>query len=151
MLLFAAVLSAVCVLGCRAVHSLSSLLCSVLRCAVLVRLRSAVCLVCAVSCAWCFVALLCVVLFPAALCCAAARCAVSSSCLSCSAVAFGVGGLLPCCVVRVPLRSHSPLVPCSPVLCPVALCFRVVPWCPVLLPCLVCCLCLFAFSSLKNH
>ena len=50
--LFAAVLCAVCVLGCCAVRFLSSPPCAVLGCAVLVQLRRAVCLVCAVCDAW---------------------------------------------------------------------------------------------------
>ena len=62
-LLFAAVLCAVCVLGCRAVLSLSSRLRAVLCFAVLVRLRCAVRVVRAVAGAWCCGALLCVVLF----------------------------------------------------------------------------------------
>ena len=45
--------SAVCVLGCRAVCSLSSPPCAMLCCAVLVPLRCAVRVICAVSGAWC--------------------------------------------------------------------------------------------------
>ena len=45
--------SAVCVLGCRAVYSLSSPPCAVLCCAVLVPFRCAVRVVCAVSGGWC--------------------------------------------------------------------------------------------------
>ena len=51
-LLFVAVLCALCVLGCCAVCSLPSPRCAMLCCAVLVRVRCADCLVCAVSGAW---------------------------------------------------------------------------------------------------
>ena len=148
---FAAVLCAVCVPGCCAVCSLSSLLCAVLRCAVLVRLRRAVCLLCAVSGAWCCGALLSVVPLPVVLCCAAACRAVSSCGLLCCAAALGVGGWLACCVLRVARRPCSPLVPCFPVLWPVVMCFHMVTWCAVLLRYLVCPLCLLAFFSLKNN
>ena len=112
---FAAVLCAACVLGCRAVHSLSSPLCAELRCAVLVRLRRAVCLVCAVSVAWCRGSLLCVVLAPSGVlwCSVALRCvwcAVLLRAMPCSAVSRGV---VLQTSVRVPL--------CGPAL----------PWCPV--------------------
>ena len=63
-LLFAALLCAVCVPGCCAVRSLSSPLCAVLCFAVLVRSRCAVPVVRAVAGAWCCAALLYVVLFP---------------------------------------------------------------------------------------
>ena len=63
-LLFAALLCAVCVPGRCAVRSLSSLLCAVLCFAVLVHLRCAVRVVRAVAGAWCCGALLCVVLCP---------------------------------------------------------------------------------------
>ena len=98
-LLFAALLRAVCVLGCRAVRSLSSPLCAVLCSVVLVRLRRAVCVVRAVAGAWCCGALLCVALFPLVFCGAVLGLAARGCLL---AVCFGVGvpvwprGLVPC-------------------------------------------------------
>ena len=70
-LLFATVLCAVCVLGCCAVRCLSSPPCGVLHRAVLVLLHCALCLVCAVSDAWCCCALLPAVRFfcGVVLCC----------------------------------------------------------------------------------
>ena len=59
LLFFAAVLCALCVLGCRSMRSLSSQLCAVLCCPVLVRLRCAVRVVCAVAGTWCCGALQC--------------------------------------------------------------------------------------------
>ena len=85
MLLFAALLSAVCVLGCCAVHSLSSPLCAVLCFAVLVRLRCAVRVVRAVAGARCCGVLPCVMLFPL-LYCGAVLGLVARGCL-----------LVPCC------------------------------------------------------
>ena len=84
-LLFAALLCAVCVPGCCAVRSLSPLLCAVLWFTVLVRLRCAVRVVRAVAGAWCCGALLCVVLFPL-VCCGAVLGLVARGCL-----------LVPCC------------------------------------------------------
>ena len=84
-LLFAALLCAVCVLGCCAVCSLSSSLCVVLCFAVLVRLRCAVRVVRAVAGARCCGALPCVVLFPF-VCCGAVLGLVARGCL-----------LVPCC------------------------------------------------------
>ena len=84
-LLFAALLCAVCVLGCFAVRSLSSPLCAVLCFAVLVRLRCAVRVVRAVAGARCCGALPCVVLFPL-VCCGAVLGLVARGCL-----------LVPCC------------------------------------------------------
>ena len=84
-LLFAALLCAVCVLGCCAVRSLSSLLCAMLGFAVLVRLCCAVHVVRAVAGARCCGALLCVVLFPL-VCCGAVLGLVAPGCL-----------LVPCC------------------------------------------------------
>ena len=150
-LLFATVLFVVCVLGCRAVRSLSSPPCVMLRCAVLVRLRGPVCLVCVVSGAWCCRVLLSVVRLPAVLCCVVAHYAASSCGLLWCAAASSAGGWLPCCAVQVPLRPCSLLVPCSPVLCPMVYCCRVVPWCPVLLHCLFSCLCWLAPTYFKNH
>ena len=84
-LLFAALLCAVCVLGCCAVRSLSSPLCAVLCFAVLVRLRCAVRVVRVVAGVWCCGALPCVVLFPL-VCCGAVLGLVARGCL-----------LVPCC------------------------------------------------------
>ena len=83
--LFAALLCAVCVLGCCAVRSLSSPLCAVLCFAVLVRLCCAVRVVRAVAGAWCCGVLLCVVVFPL-VCCGAVLGLVARGCL-----------LVPCC------------------------------------------------------
>ena len=89
-LLFVALLCAVCVLGCCAVRSLSSLLCALLCFSVLVRLRCAVRVVHAVAGAWCCGALLCVVLFSL-VCCGAVLGLVARGCL-----------LVPCFGVGVP-------------------------------------------------
>ena len=83
--LFAALLCAVCVLGCCAVRSLSSQLCAVLCFAQLVRLRCAVRVVRAVAGAWCCGVPLCVVVFPL-VCCGAVLGLVARGCL-----------LVPCC------------------------------------------------------
>ena len=135
-LLFAAVLGAVCVLLCPAVCSLSSPLCAVKCCTVLVHLRRAVCFVGAVAASRYSGALQCVVLFPlgfcggmprcavgCVLCWAAARCALSWCGLLCCAGTFCVGVHAWCGFL---LRPFPPFVPCSPVLCPVVLCFPVV-------------------------
>ena len=110
-LLFAAVLCAVCVLGCGAVRSLSSPLCAVRCCAVLVRLRCAVCVVCAVAGAWC--------------------CAVSLGVLWCTAGSGGPwlssGGVFRCCRHCLAAWPASlwlvrfAVVPCLPVSCSVLL------------------------------
>ena len=84
-LLFAALLCAVCVLGCCAVRSLSSPLCAVLCFAVLMPLRCAVRVVRAVAGARCCGALPCVVLFPL-VCCGAVLRLVARGCM-----------LVPCC------------------------------------------------------
>ena len=84
-LLFAALLCAVCVLGCCAVRFLFSPLCVVLCFDVLVRLRCAVPVVRAVAGARCCGALPCVVLFPL-VCCGAVLGLVARGCL-----------LVPCC------------------------------------------------------
>ena len=84
-LLFAALLCAVCVLGCCAVCSLSSPLCAVLWFTVLVRLRCAARVVRAVAGARCCGALPCVVLFPL-VCYGAVLGLVARCCL-----------LVPCC------------------------------------------------------
>ena len=84
-LLFAALLCVVCLLGCCAVRSLSSPLCTVPCFAVLVRLRCAVRVVRAVAGAWCCGALPCVVLFPL-VCCGSVLGLVARGCL-----------LVPCC------------------------------------------------------
>ena len=119
-LLFAALLFAVCVPGCCAVCSLSSPLCAVLCFAVLVRLRCAVRVVRAVAGAWCCGALLCVlcvVLFPL-VCCGALLGLVARGCL-----------LVACCGVGVPVcpRGLLPCGWCDVVPCPASLC-RVL-WC----------------------
>ena len=88
-LLFAALLCAVCVLGCCSVRSLSSPLCAVLCFAVLVRLRCAIRVVRAVAGAWCCGALPCVVLFDL-VCCGAVLGLVARRCL-----------LVPCCGARL--------------------------------------------------
>ena len=99
MLLFAALLCAVCVPGCCAVRSLCSLLCAVLCFAVLVRLRCAVCVVRAVAGTWCCGALLCVLLFPL-VCCGAVLGLVARGSLLVGFFCVGVPvwqrGLLPC-------------------------------------------------------
>ena len=83
----------------RAVCSLSSVLCVVLRCAELVRLRCAVCVVCAGAGGWCCGALLCVVLFPLVFC-GAVLGLVACGCVLAACFGVGVpvlpGGLLPC-------------------------------------------------------
>ena len=94
-LLFAAVLCAVCVLGCRVLCFLFSPPCALLGCAVLVPLCCAVCLVCAVSGAWCCRALTFVVRFPGVPCCVAVRCAASSCGSLCCAAVSSTGGWLP--------------------------------------------------------
>ena len=129
-LLFPAVLCAVCVLGCHAVHSLSSPLCALLCFTLLVRLRCAVREVPAVASAWCCGALLCVVLFSFGL----------PSCIAGSGGPWlSAGGVFRC---RCPCRaawSASPwlvrfaVVPCFPVSCSVLLCCRVVLCCRALL------------------
>ena len=84
-LVFAAVLCAVCVLGCRAARFLSSLLCAVPCFAVLVRLRC----VCGACCCWRLM-----------LWCAAVCCAVSLGVLWCGAASAGpwlsAGGVFRC-------------------------------------------------------
>ena len=107
-LLFDALLWAVCVLGCPAVCSLSSSCRALLCCPVVVRLRRAVRLACGVSVAWCRGMLTCAVLLPwvccgtvlrcaagCVVCCDAACCAVFSCVLSCDVAA----PLVRCCVV----------------------------------------------------
>ena len=113
---FLPLVSVMCVLGSRAVRSLSSAPCAVLCCAVLVPLCCAVRVVCVVSGAWCcwFLLSLCVLWGPL----------VALVAWRCRLVVYL--GL----VVRVWPRLLSlgvfPVVSCSPVLCPVALCCRVV-------------------------
>ena len=123
-LLFAAVLGAVCVLRFRAVRFLSSPLCAVPCCAVLVRLRCAVCVLRAVAGAWCCGALLCVVLFPLVVCGAVLR-LVARGCL-----------LLPCFGVGVPVWPTG-LLPCGCcglLWCPASLC-PVLSYCRLVLCC----------------
>ena len=121
----AAALSTVCVLGCRAVSSLSSPHCLVLCCAVLVPWRCAVRVVCpvpGVSCCWCLVSL---PVFGGPL----AGLVASRYRL---VLFVGVG-------VRVWPRGPPlgvlvwfPVMSCSPVLCLVVLCLRVVLCCGAL-------------------
>ena len=114
--------SVVCVLGCRAVCSLSSAPCAVLCCAVLVPLRCAVRVVCAVSGAWCCWFLVSLRVFggpPVAL--VAWRCRL----VACVGLGVPVWPLLPSLGVFSVVSS-------SPVLCPVALCRRVVLCCGAL-------------------
>ena len=131
-LLFAALPCAVCVPGCCAVRSLSSLLGAVLCFAVLVRLRSAVRLVRAVAGAWCCGALLCVVLFPL-MCCGVVLGLMARGCLL--VACFGVGvpvwprGLLPC--------GWRGLLWCPASLCRVLWCCAVAWCCAVVLCCRV--------------
>ena len=119
-----------CVLGCRAVRSLSPLLCAVLCFAVLMRLRCALRVVRAVAGAWCCGALLCVVLFPLVFCgvvlglvargcLLVARLSVAVSVWPSCLLFCGWCGLLWC------LASLSRVVWC----CPVALCHAVVLCC----------------------
>ena len=130
-LLFAALLCAVCVPGCCAVRSLCSPLCAVLCFAVLVRSRCAVRVVRAVAGAC--GALLCVVLFPV-VCRGAVLVLLARGCLL--VACFGVGvpvwplGLLPCGW-------------CGLLWCPVFLC-RVLWCCAVAWRCAVALCCLFA-------
>ena len=153
LLLFAAVLCAVCVLGCRAVRSLSCPLCAVLCFAVLVCLRCAVRVVRAVVGAWCSGVLLCVVLFPLGFC-GAVLDLVARGCLL--VVCFGVGvpvwprglvfcgwcGLLwcPASLCRVLLCSAVGLRCCLCLLCPPVAS-------PAVLCCAVGCLCCFVPSG----
>ena len=131
-LLFAALLCAVCVPGCCAVCSLSSPLGAVLCFAMLVRLRCAVRLVRAVAGAWCCGALLCVVLFPL-VCCGAvlglvARGSLLVACFGVS-VPFWPRGLLPC--------GWRGLLCCPASLCRVLWCCSVAWCCAVVLRCCV--------------
>ena len=127
--LFAALLCAVCVLGCCAVRSLSSPLCAVLCFAVLVRLRCAVRVVRAVAGASCCGALLCVVLFPL-VCCGALLGLVARGSLL--VACFGVG-------VPVWPRGLFPCGWCGLLWCPASLC-RVL-WCCVVTWCCAVVLC----------
>ena len=141
-LLFAALLCAVCVLGCCAVRSLSSPLCAVLCFAVLVRLRCAARVVRAVAGAWCCGALLCVVRFPS-VCCGAVLGLAARGCLL--VACFGVGvpvwprGLLPC--------GWCGLLWCPASLCRVLWCCAVAWCCAVVLCCRFAVLFVFALPS----
>ena len=131
-LLFAALLCAVCVPGCCAAPSLSSPLCAVLCFCVLVRSRCAVRVVRAIAGVWCCGALLCVVLFPL-VCRGAVLGRVARGCLL--VACFGVGvpvwprGLLPC--------SWCRLLWCPAFLCRVLWCCAVAWCCAVVLCCRV--------------
>ena len=141
-LLFAAVLCAVCALGCHAVRSLSSPLCAVLCFAVLVRLRCAVLVMRTVAGAWCCGALLCVVLFPLVFC-GAVLGLVARGCLlvACFGVGVPVGprGLLPC--------GWCGLLWCPASLCRVLWCCAVAWCCAVVLCCRFAVLFVFALPS----
>ena len=132
MLLFAALLCAVCVPGCCAVLSLFSLLGAVLRFAVLVRLGCAVRLVRAVAGPWCCGALLCVVLFPL-VCRGAVLGLVARGCLLVACVHVSVPvwprGLFPC--------GWRGLLWCPASLCRVLWCCAVAWCCAVVLCCRV--------------
>ena len=143
-LLFATVLCAVCVLGRPAVRPLSPLLCAVLCCVVLVRLRCAVRVVCAVSGAWCCGALLCVVLFPVVLC-GVVLGVVARGCLLVACFGSGVPvwprGLLPfgwCGLLWCPAPMSRVFWCCAVVLC------RAVVWCCAVFSGAICA-CLFFF------
>ena len=131
-LLFAALLCAVCVPGCCAVCSLCSPLCAVLCFAVLVRSRCAVRVVRAVAGAWRCGALLCVVLLPV-VCRGAVLGLLARGCLL--VACFGVGvpvwprGLLPC--------GWCGLLWCPAFLCRVLWCCAVAWCCAVVLCCRV--------------
>ena len=120
-LLFAALLCAVCVPGCCAVRSLSSPLCAVLCFAVLVRSRCAVRVVRAVAGAWC---------------CGVPWCGAGSARPWLSA-----GGVFWCRCPCLAAWSVSlwlvwfAVVPCFRVSCSVVLCCRVVLCCCALLSC----------------
>ena len=132
MLLFAALLCAVCVPGCCALLSLFSLLGAVLRFAVLVRLGCAVRLVRAVAGPWCCGALLCVVLFPL-VCRGAVLGLVARGCLLVACVHVSVPvwprGLFPC--------GWRGLLWCPASLCRVLWCCAVAWCCAVVLCCRV--------------
>ena len=129
-LLFAALLCAVCVPGCCAVRPVCSPLCAVLCFAVLVRSRCAVRVVRAIAGAWLCGALLCVVLFPV-VCRGAVLGLLAPGCLL--VACFGVGvpvwprGLLPC--------GWCGLLWCPAFLCRVLWCCAVAWCCAVVLCC----------------
>ena len=120
-LLFAALLCAVCVPGCCAVHSLSSPLCAVLCFAVLVRSRCAVRVVRAVAGAWC---------------CGVPWCGAGPA-----GPWLSAGGVFRCrcpCLAAWSVSLRLVLfavVPCFRVSCSVVLCCRVVLCCCALLSC----------------
>ena len=120
-LLFAALLCAVCVPGCCAVRSLSSPLCPVLCFAVLVRSRCAVRVVRAVAGTWC---------------CGVPWCGAGSA-----GPWLSAGGVFRCRCPCLAAWSVSlwlvwfAVVPCFPVSCSVVLCCRVVLCCCALLSC----------------
>ena len=114
--------SVVCALGCRAVRSLSSAPCALLCCAVLVPLRCAVRVVCAVSGAWSCWFLVSLRVFGGPL-----VALVAWRLLLVVFVGLGVRAW-----PLLPSLSVFPVVSCSPVLCPVALCRRVVLCCGAL-------------------
>ena len=150
--LFAAVLGAVCALGCRAVCSLCFPLCAVPCRVVLVCLPRDVSLVCALSSVWCGGTLLRAVMFPllfcgavlrcavvCVVCCAAARCAMFACALSrcaaapvvrCCGVPYSRACVVPLCCALLPLCCW--VVSCGAA-CGFCL-FVAGPCCPLLLP-----------------
>ena len=124
-LLPVAALSAVCVLGCRAVRSLSSPLCAVLCRAVLVRLGCAIRVVCAVSGAWCCCSLVSLpVVWGPLVGLVPWRCLLL--------VCVGIGVRVWPCRPSLGVMVWFPVVFCSPVLCSVVLYCRVVLCCGAL-------------------
>ena len=143
LLLFAAVLCAVVVLGCLAVRCQSSRICAVLCCAVLVCLPSAVPVVCAVPGFRCYGVLLCVLLLPV-VCCGAALGVAVRGCLLVAGFRVAVpvwrNGLIPCGWCDL-LRCPAPLR-CALWCCAVVCC------CAVMLRCAFAALFVFVVSFL---
>ena len=118
--------SALCVLECPAVRSLSSLPCAVLCCAVLLPLRSAVCVVCAVS-----AARYCWFLVPLP--------AFGGPLVASVSLALSFGGLCRClcpCLSASHVTQRLAVFPCGVLLPCVVSCGAVLPcgavlWCPV--------------------
>ena len=134
-LLFVALLCAVCVLGCCAVRSLSSPLCAVLCFAVLLRLRCAVRVVRAVAGTRCCGALPCVVLFPL-VCCGAVLGLVARGC----PLVLCCGALLSVCLCWWCWFVSFPCV-CGAVLRCASCCSVLVASALLLVPRAVACLC----------
>ena len=176
-LCFVLCVCAVCVLGCRAARSLSSLLCAVLCRTVLVRLLCAVRVVCAVCGAWCCGALLSVVLCPVVFCdaphglvacgCPLVPCfRVGVPVWPCGLLACGLCGSLWCpaplccvvwccavvwcCTVVLCCRFAVLFVLALLLLCAVVLCCLVVPCWWASLCVVLCCMWLCAFENIKK-